>query len=103
MLSKRAKGYDPSSLPPAKRLRQNLADAYLSNVTGTRAQELFADAQAAGAANVKDLAGGTSRKNAARNLKKKLARYSKWPKPHIAEVRMKDPKTEEARALSKNC
>ena len=104
MLSKRAKGYDTSSLPPAKRLRQNLADAFLSNeITGTRAQELFNDAQAAGASNVKDLAGGTSSKNAARNLKKKLSRYSKWPKPYMAEVRMKDPKTEEARALSKKC
>jgi len=103
MLSKRAKGYDPSQLPPSKRFRKNLADCFLSNeITGARAQELFNDAQAAGTADVKDLAGGTSKSNAARNLKKKLVRYSKWPKPYIAEVRMKDPKTEEVRALSKN-
>ena len=101
MLSKRAKGYDARSCPPEKRLRRNLADAFLSNdITGARAQEMFNDAQAAGAADVADLASHSScPQNAARDLKKKLARYSKWPKQYTAMVRMQDPKTEEARAL----
>ena len=101
MLSKRAKGYDASTVPPAKRFRHNLADALLSNdITGARAQEMFNDAQAAGTADVADLASHSSCPgHSARDLKKKLARYSKWPKQYTAMVRMKDPKTEEARAL----
>ena len=100
MLSKRAKGYDASTCPPEKRFRRNLADAFLSNdITGARAQEMFNDAQAAGAANVADLAGSSCPNHSARDLKKKLARYSKWPQQYTAKVRMKDPKTEEARAL----
>ena len=101
MLSKRAKGYDRSTCPPEKRLRLNLADAFLSNdITGARTQEMFNDAQAAGAEGVADLASHSSCPgNAARDLKRKLARYSKWPQQYTAKVRMKDPKTEEARAL----
>lgn len=101
MLSKRGKGYDASTCPPEKRLRRNLADAFLSNdISGARTQEMFNDAQAAGAAHVADLASHSScQGHAARNLKKKLARYSKWPTQYTAKVRMKDPKTEEARAL----
>ena len=103
MLSKRAKGYDPSEVPAHKRLRKNLADTFLSNeISGRKAQELFNDAQAAGAADVQDLAGRSAvAPNAGRNLKRKLVRYTKWPKIYTGEVRMLDPKTEEARALSK--
>ena len=101
MLSKRAKGYDASTCPLEKRLRLNLADAFLSNdITGVRSQEIFNDAQAAGAAHVADLASSSScPRNAARDLKRKLSRYSKWPKQYTAKVRMTDRKTEEARAL----
>ena len=61
MFSKRAKGYEASNVPPAKRFRHNLADAFLSNdITGARAQEMFNDAQAAGAADVEDLASHSS-------------------------------------------
>ena len=81
-----------------------MADTFLSNeIPGRKAQELFNDALAAGAADVRDLAGrAVHAPNAARNLKKKLVRYTKWPKIYTGEVRMLDPKTEEARALKKN-
>ena len=102
MLSKRARGYDPSLVDSAKRLRLNLADAYLSNdITGVRTQELFNDAAAAGAANVADIASKDKPRNAARNLKRKFLKNTKWPTVYTSLVSMKDPKTEEARAKQK--
>ena len=99
MLSKRGKGYDPSQVPAEKRLRLNLGDAFLGNeITGQRAQELYNDAQAAGAANVRDLATAATGRNACRNLRSKLLKGSKWPKIYEASIRMKNPKTEEAGA-----
>jgi hypothetical protein len=95
MLSKHALGYDVKSLPPAKRLRANLADLATSNlISGQRAQELYNDADAAGAANVRDMT-GSSGKNARRNILRKLLKGSKWPKSYTAKIRVRNPKTEE--------
>ena len=67
MYSKRALP-DREGMPPAKRLRENLTDLFLSNdVSGARAVSLFQDAAAAGAPCVKDLSkaagGGRHLKN----------------------------------------
>ena len=56
MLHKRQSAYLGEALLPAKRLRGNVADLYLTGqVTGQRACSVFQDAQAAGAAFVHDL------------------------------------------------
>ena len=56
MLSKRARpGTD--AVPLAKRFRRNVADLVLNNeISAGRAQDLSADAQAAGARHVEDFA-----------------------------------------------
>lgn len=51
MFHKRAKDHLQSNVPPAKRLRSNLADLFLSNnVSAQRTEEIFEDANLAGAA-----------------------------------------------------
>ena len=96
MFSKKARGYDAAAVPAAKRLRHNLADAFLGgHLTGQRTQDLYNDAEAAGAANVRDLAGSKVSKNSARNIVRKLVRRSKWPKAYKASVRLLNPKTDE--------
>ena len=94
MLSKHSLGYDAKNLPAAKRLRANLADLATSNlISGQRAQDLFNDADAAGAANVRDMK-GSSGQHARRNVLRKLLKGSKWPKSYTAKIRVRDPKTE---------
>ena len=56
-------------LAPDKRLRQNLADLFLSgDISGKRARTLFQDADCANASNVSDLARGESDENAHREF-----------------------------------
>jgi len=56
MLSKRALPTELINADPSKRLRINLADLFLSNdVSGSRAQSLFADGVLAGADHCRDL------------------------------------------------
>ena len=105
MLSKRARGYD-EAMPEQKRFRHNLADAFLtSGLSGARTQSLFDDAHAAGAANLRDLggrplpAGKKPRSNVARDLTRRLMKGSGWPKPYQAELRVKNPKTDEVYSL----
>ena len=94
MLSKHSLGYDAKNLPAAKRLRANLADLATSNlISGQRTQDLFNDADAAGAANVRDMK-GSSGQHARRNVLRKLLKGSKWPKSYTAKIRVRDPKTE---------
>jgi hypothetical protein len=76
----------------SKRLRENLIDLYASNiVSADRAGSLLQDAQAAGAANVKDLASTGSAKNRSRNLRAKLLKRSQWPGLYYARVRLFNP------------
>ena len=73
---------------PRKRFRENLADLFLSNdVSGQRAVSLFADAELAGCANVKDLAKGSKFKgNNSRDLTRRLTKRRLWPKLYFTKV-----------------
>ena len=94
MLSKHALGYDASSQPSAKRLRSNLQDLTTSNlISGQRAQRLFNDARASGAQSVQDLTGPVSA-NSKRNLLRKLLKKTKWPAKCMADIPVRNPKTE---------
>ena len=91
MLSKRSRGDDSASLPPRQRFRHNLADLFLSNqVSAARATALAADAVAAGASGVSDLANIGDAKHRHRNLLRKFMRRSKWPTTYDCLVRLKD-------------
>jgi hypothetical protein len=83
----------------AKRLRANIADAFLSNdVSGMRAQTMFEDAADAGLRVCQRLAGpkAATRKygHAARNLRRRLLKNSRWPGLFEYNVRVWDPKTQ---------
>jgi hypothetical protein len=99
MFSKLARGYNEAELPAKKRFRQNACDLFLSNeISATRATHLFADAQAAGAANVYDLAGIGSRSaaksNLSRDLLRRLRKGKGWPTPYFFPCRIMDRKAE---------
>ena len=95
MLTKRGLGYDPESVAPHKRLRLNVADLFLGGgLSGQRTQTIFTDAGLAGAEAVGDLDGAAGR-NSNRNILRKLKKGNKWPKFYDAEVRVKNPKTDE--------
>jgi len=94
MLSKRARGDDPESVPPARRLRGNIADLFLSSsISGARAASLFRDAASSGSAGVDDLASTRQDRNAHRNLLRRLLKHSRWPPLHYASIRVMNPKT----------
>lgn len=106
MLQKRSVGHDLDALPPDKRFRSNLADAFLSNeMTGQRAQTLFNDSQLAGIANVSDIVryaaaptgGARAGKkqqfpNAHRNLMWKLLKGNRWPDWFWSHLTIWNPK-----------
>ena len=97
MYQKRGKAYDQDRIPHAKRFKTNVGDLYLGNeISAERAQSLFQDAEASGATGLSALAKvgarGTLRKNVARDLRRQLAKGSKWPRPYLAAVRVVDPK-----------
>jgi len=105
MLAKRATGYNPDEIPPAKRFRHNVADLFLSNeLSGAKAMGLYHDAAAAGAANVGDLCRGAIpgkfAKNAARDLRRRLTKSKGWPGVYWAEIPTLDPKTSLPRTSS---
>ena len=98
MYTKRARGYDERTVAPEKRFRRNAAELLLDNqLSGCRAQSLLNDAQAAGAEGIDDLAGRKPSNNSARDLRRKLKKWTKWPKTYTAEIRVRDPKCDEAR------
>ena len=81
---------DKDQLPPARRLRANLADLFLSNeVSGARAASMFEDASVANPRHVKDLA-KVNKVHATRDLRRKLAKRSQWPQLYYAPVRVYD-------------
>ncbi len=94
MLSKHSRAYDVNAQPAAKRLRQNLVDLYASNaVSAARASELLADAAAAGVRSCVGLASQRARAgNVTRDLRRRLMRYSLWPRHYLAPIRCWDPK-----------
>ena len=80
-------------VPAAKRLRENLADLFLSNeISGQRATSLFRDAHDAGAAHFRDLrrmgAMPGAKKNSCRDVLRVLVRRTSWPKLYMAPVRV---------------
>ena len=93
MLSKLARCYNKEALPAAKRLRANLGDLFLTGqVTGGRGQELFEDAEAAGAEGCRKM-GGSTQKNAHRDLLRRLKKGSQWPPHYKTQIRVKNAKT----------
>lgn len=95
MLSKRGLGYDAENVPKSKRLRANLADLFLSNeVSAARLQNIAQDAVEASAQHLGDLAsagsGGRFRGNCHRDLVRRLAKRSGWPKTYHANIRVFD-------------
>ena len=89
MLSKLSRPYNADEFPQAKSLRANLVDLFASNVvSGHRAQELFADAHAAGAANIGALSRRSHKKHACRDLSRKLLKLSAWPDLYMAKIRV---------------
>ena len=80
--------FDSSSLPKPKRFRANLSDLFLSGeVAGQRAHSLLADAKAAGAQHVTDLAGNHKPDgNSARDLLRSLRKSSHWPPLYWTDV-----------------
>lgn len=86
MLGKHTRAYDPEVVPGSKRLRRNLEDLFASNiVSGSRAQELFNDAAAAGDRAARPLLGPCGH-NAARNLRRRMLKGSVWPKLYEATI-----------------
>lgn len=93
MLGKRVRGYG-DEVPEQQRLRANIADLFLTgDISGARAHSLFADAQAAQAGNVEDMAQATS--NPYRDLIRRMRRKSKWPSHYLAPVRVFNPRTQQ--------
>ena len=98
MFSKRPLPEDARTADPAERLRANLADLFLSNqVSGQRAQSVFADVHANKVSGFKRLAkagkGGRG-KHVSRDLRRTLAKTRNWPKPYLAKVRVWDKKAQ---------
>ena len=105
MFHKRAKDHLQPNVPPAKRLRHNLADLFLSNnVSAQRTEEIFEDAQLAGAAFCSDIGHPESvatdpekkkrNKNAHRDMLRKFLKGTEWPPLYWTKVTTFDPKTE---------
>ena len=83
----------------AKRLRANIADAFLSNeISGHRTQSMFDDGAEAGLRVMQRLAdpkaAAKKHGHTARNLRRKLLKHSKWPGMFEYKIRVWDPKTQ---------
>ena len=73
MFAKKQREYELKGCVPEARFRHNLAELFLDNtVSADRALSLLEDAHVAGAAHLKDLCKGPTRKNARLNLRKML-------------------------------
>lgn len=100
MFQKRGRPYENAAIAKKSRLRENVADLFLSNdISAARAQSLFDDAASADVRSCKSLAaaGNSGRipKNMSRDLTRKLLKGSQWPKPYVASVRTWNEKTEQ--------
>ena len=100
MFSKRPLPEDAaSSADPAERLRANLVDIFLSNqVSGLRAQTVFADVHSNKVRGFKKLAKagkhGSQKRHVARDLRRTIIKNKVWPKPYFAQVRVWDKKSQ---------
>ncbi|CAE7334377.1 unnamed protein product, partial [Symbiodinium sp. CCMP2456] len=81
-------------LPKDRRLRENLADLFLSGeISGKRARSLYEDAGDANAVHVSDVASGSTDHNAHRDVLRRLLANTKWPELFECDVPIYDPKT----------
>jgi hypothetical protein len=87
-------------MPEAKRFRADVTELFLSNrVPGDRTLGLLQNAQLAGARNVSDLTKSyratppTITSHAARDLRRRLTKHAKWPKPYNVLIDCQDLKT----------
>ena len=98
MFAKRQRQYEIQDLPKDKRFRANLSELFLDNtISADRTLSLLEDAQAAGTRHLNDLARpnpykGKSkfRKNAGRDLRRRLLKGSPWPELYYADIRVWD-------------
>ena len=97
MQSKRQLPYDRLNLPPARRLRSNVADMVSRNIiSGQRGAELVNDAVAASAQGLDDMVTKemeSSKKNASRKFRRMFQKGG-WPPPYTCKVRGWDPKSD---------
>ena len=92
---------------PSRRLKRNLADLYgTGQVPGERLQSVIDDVAACeeqgnlqGFSSLKS--SGSTSKNLARDLKRRLMKGSIWPAPYEAAISIYDPKLERE-AMMKN-
>ena len=83
-----------NQLPKDKRLRENLADLFLSGeISGKRARSLYEDAEDAEAVNVSDVASGSTDHNAHRDVLRRLLHKTKWPDLFECDIPIYDPRT----------
>lgn len=97
MQSKRGLPSSYTDAPPEKRLRENLTDLFLTNqLSASRSSLLLADAELAGAQNVSDLSRIATRSgnNKHRDLLRRFAKLSAWPKLYNASVRCFNARTQ---------
>lgn len=100
MLSKRPLPDRDNDLPPAQKLKQNPEDLFLANdVSGARAQTIFADTDACGVEGFSRLARagnrGRLKGNASRDLRRKIAKTKQWPDLYHARIRVYSPKLQQ--------
>lgn len=99
MFQKRGVEEKLASMPDKKRFKADLCDAFLSNeISATRADRLLRNAEIAGVSNVSDLtksfrARPSSKGNVSRNLRRRMMKHSRWPKPYYALIDCLDPNT----------
>ena len=91
MFGKRSRAYKEEELSPRTRFRSNLEDLFLNNdISGARAQNLFADGAAAGHTDMRKLAKagnkGQSTSHINRDLLRTMLKGCKWPDPYMVEV-----------------
>ena len=99
MYRKTERGYDPASMRPDKRLRHNTMSLLADNtVPASRVQEIINDAEAAGAANVADLVGSTT-KNSMRGLRRRYLKHSAWPGLYTEGIRCWNTKTNQEEVM----
>ena len=83
-----------NQLPKDKRLRETLADLFLSGeISGKRARSLYEDAEDAEAVNVSDVASGSTDHNAHRDVLRRLLHKTKWPDLFECDIPIYDPRT----------
>ena len=102
MFLKRQREYELKDCPSDKRFRHNVTELFMdNNISADRTLSLLEDARAAGTKNINDLlrpspyAGKSKfRKNASRDLRRRLLKNNKWPGLYFARIRVFDSVTQ---------